>query len=330
MLVRLSGVIIRLETGPTMSTPEAPIPKRFWEIVHWIVQNHPWIFFLVFIERMAERDYQLAVVFSAIFVANLFVASRWDEIGGYLQRRKRMLPYIALGGFGLLLFGIAIGAIWNGGISLGVAAPQHTGRIAWNFDQMDSGNANFLNLIRLNQDEIRVVGIGAHGRNTSKDPVTEFRGYARSDLTNATLPFFIMAEEPNNASAIPNPFRPAQIPMRPEDTFGIPGLADFDIVTYEQAVITQGVDGVPLSEFLREFGSFTLVLEYDGIKVERKFSSEQIKRAVDAFESSLNPQRTTSPRVTRRPTAAAPIQSVLPFPMPTPPAPSDSTKPTAK
>jgi hypothetical protein len=120
-----------------MSTPEAPIPKKFWATVHWTVQNHPWVFFLVSIERVAEHDFQLAAVFAAIFVANLFVASRWDEIGGYLQRRKRMLPYLALGGLGILFLGVAIGALWNRGLSLNVPAVVATGRITWNFEQIE-------------------------------------------------------------------------------------------------------------------------------------------------------------------------------------------------
>jgi hypothetical protein len=172
--------------------------------------------------------------------------------------------------------------------------------------------------MRLNQDEIRVVGFGFHGKNTSKDPITEFQGYVRSDLTNARLPFFIMAEEPKNTSATPNPFQPPQIPTRPEETFGIPGLADFDIATFENTVMTQGVDGVPVSQFLREFGSCTVILEYDGTRVERNFSNEKIRKAIAAFESSLNPQRTTAPRVTRRPNAAPPAQAALPLPLPLP------------
>jgi len=146
-----------------------------------------------------------------------------------------------------------------------------SGRIAWNFDQISEGKANFLNLIRLNQDEIRVVGVGVHGKNTSNDPISEFRGYIRSDLTNATSPFFIMADEPANAAVPPNPFSPQQIPTKPDETFGIPGAADFDLVTYEDAVFQQGMSGVPVSQFLREFGAFTVVLEYDGIKIERHF-----------------------------------------------------------
>jgi hypothetical protein len=307
-----------------MSTPDAPIPKSFWGAVHWTLQNHPWIFFLVAIERLAERDFVLGAVFAAIFVADLFVASRWDEIGGYLQRRKSMLPHLALGAPGLLFLGISIGVLWSKGASLTISVAGNTGRIIWNFDQMAAGQANFLNLSRLNQDEIRVVGFGAHGRNTSTDPISEFKGYVRSDLTNARLPILIAAEDPS-APAVPNPFQPAMIPTKPEETFGIPALAEFDIVTFEGADINTGVDGVPVSQFLREFGSFTLVLEYDGLKIEQKFPADQIRKAIDKFEKDITPKRTTAPRVTRRPDASSPRQSLLPLQLPPaspPPTPS--------
>ena len=127
-----------------------------------------------------------------------------------------------------------------------------------------------------------------------------------------------MAENPDTAGKPPNPFAPAFIPTRPEETFGIPGLAEFDIVTFENSVVQTGIDGMLLSEFLRNFGSFTLVLEYDGIKVEQQFSREQIDKAVKAFETSMNPQRTTIPRVTRRPNATPPLQASLPLPLPAP------------
>src|SRR5947209_5664429 len=107
---------MRLRTGPRMSTPDAPIPKKFWAAIRWTVENHPWIFFLVAIERLAERHFDTAAVFAAIFVADLFIASRWDAFGSFLQRRKRMFPYLVLGAFGLVLIGIAFGGLWAGGL----------------------------------------------------------------------------------------------------------------------------------------------------------------------------------------------------------------------
>jgi hypothetical protein len=225
---------------------------------------------------------------------------------------------------------------WRG-VAVGAAEQQTlvapiTGRIVWNFDQQLNGTANFLNLGRLNQDEIHVLGYGAHGRNTSPDPVTEFSGYVRSDLTNARLPLLILAQD-SNAPAIPGPFPALDIPTKPEETYGIPGLADFDVVTHEQAMPTTGVDGMPLSRFLRDFGAFTVVLEYDGIKIEKKFPTQQVKTAIEKFEQGINADRSTVPRVTRRPNASPPRQPTLPFVLPPidpKPSPSPSTGSPAK
>jgi len=171
------------------------------------------------------------------------------------------------------------------------------------------------------------VGFGARGRNTSPDPVSEFKGYLRSDLTNARLPILVLAQDPN-APDTPNPFQPIMIPTKPEETFGIPGLAEFDIVTFEGTVINTGVDGIPVSQFLREFGAFTLVLEYDGLKIEQKFPADQIRKAIDKFEKDITPKRTTSPRVTRRSDATPLRQPFLPMPLPPRPPAQDTSPPS--
>jgi hypothetical protein len=299
---------------------DSPLPKTIGEAVLQSLWNFsPWIFLLLGGERYFEGHYDQAIACVAAWFVNLVIVAKWEKIASVLKGSKLTLILGMVAVVLALGLGLVLGLLWNA--SRQGMASSSTGRIAWNFEQMDNGQANFLNLLRLNQDEIRVAGVGAHGKNTSKDPVTELRGYVRSDLTNAQLPIFIMAEEPNNAAAPHQLLRPPQIPTRPEETFGIPGLADFDVVTYEQAVLTQGVDGLPLSRFLREFGSFTLVLEYDNIKVEKHFSREMVQKQIDAFEKSINPQRTTAPRVTRRPTAAVPVQSALPLQLPSPSAP---------
>jgi hypothetical protein len=302
-----------------MAGGEPPIPDGFWAKVRWTLTfATSWMIPLVAIERFADGHYAAGWILTGLFAANLFVVSAWDRLTAFLGRSQVTMFYIGLGLLCALGLGISIGKlITRSQEGFGIGTTQlsgaNTGRIVWNFDQIASGQANFLNLIRLNQDEIRVVGVGIHGKNTSTDPVSEFSGYVRSDLTNARLPFFIMADDPANATEPPNPFHPQQIPTRAEETFGIPGVADFDLVTYEQSIIQQGVDGVPVSQFLREFGSFTVVLQYDGITVEHRFLADQVKAAVAKFEKDSKQERTTAPRVTRRPTATPPVQSMLPF-----------------
>ncbi|MGP0060457.1 MAG: hypothetical protein ACLPID_14325 [Beijerinckiaceae bacterium] len=304
---------MRLRIGPNMSTPEAPIPKKFWAMVGWTVQNHPWIFFLVAIERMAEHDFRLAAVFAAIFVANLFVASRWDEFGGYLQRRKRMLPYLAIGAIGLLLVGIAVGALWNDGISSGNLGRANTGRLIWNFDDPAKLNTDFFlimasmtsNMAGATSNDIRVGGVQAIGKNTSGDPVSQFKGFVRVDRTNKTEIFYLIAGEADS-SKMRTPFD-LNIPTLPEETYGIPGLANFKIQTFEKIAFEPGKDGVPVAQFLKDFVPFTLVLEYDGLKIERHFSKQMIEDELVRFERFSNPANSALiPRIVRKPNASPP------------------------
>ncbi len=159
------------------------------------------------------------------------------------------------------------------------SAITNTGRIVWNFDQAARGDAYFLNMNRLNDQEIRIIGFGAHGRNNSRDPISEFSGFMRSDLTNAQLPIYLLEQE-NDTPGRPNFMPPLVVPTLPQETFGIPPLADFDIVTHNKPYIESGKDGVTIQKFLNEFGSFTVVLKYDGTAIERHFSTEEIKKQI--------------------------------------------------
>jgi hypothetical protein len=293
-----------------MSTPEAPVPTKFWATVQWTVQNHPWVFFLVAIERLAEGHFDTAAVFAAIFVADLFVASRWDAFGNYLQRRRGMLPYLALGALGLLLVGIAVGALWTGGVGLSPMRPN-TGRLVWNFDDPAKQASDYILVMSSGgPGSLRIGGIQITGKNTSSDPVTQFKGYIRVDRTNKSSPFYLVAGEEKGGAG---PFHDI-IPTLPEETYGIPGLAEFKITTFEKPFFETGKDGIPADEFIKEDTPLTLVLEYDGIKVERKFSTKDIEEQIRRFEAFSNPANSSlNPRIVRKPTAA-PAKFPLDFP----------------
>jgi hypothetical protein len=126
------------------------------------------------------------------------------------------------------------------------------------------------------------------------------------------------------------------LPTLPDDTYGIPGLADFDITTQEKPFPNLATDGEPLSEFLRTFGPFTIILRYDGATIERHFTLEQIKAQVALLEKQAHPFDSSVPRATRKPSAPA----VQMFPFMTPPSaptqppvqptPPTDTQPTPK
>jgi hypothetical protein len=204
--------------------------------------------------------------------------------------------------------------------------PQPTGRIVWNIEQAARGRAYFLSMTRILNDEskeVRVLGFQAHGKNTSADPISQFSGYMRSTLTNAAVPIYLHAQaqemdDSKTLACFPNPW----IPTSPEETYGIPPLADFDVGTYDKPFADVNQDGVTITKFLNTFVPFSVVLEYDGAKFERKFSKEEVVRQVDLFEKSFKPL--SNPHVLRRTTAKPaplpPLRSLVPQPTPSPPA----------
>ncbi len=197
-------------------------------------------------------------------------------------------------------------------LSLKSSEPD-TGQIVWNFEQTARGAGFFLTMQKLtDQPEIRVISFGAKGKNNSNKPISKFSGYLRSEQTNVPIPIYLLAQEPDESKIIacfPHPW----IPTLAEETFGIPAFADFEISTSEKPFIETGKDGIPLSKFMNDFVPFTIVLEYDGTKYERRFTTEEVKNQVTFLERSFAPQ--SNPRVTRRPNAKPasplPLQTLL-------------------
>jgi hypothetical protein len=129
------------------------------------------------------------------------------------------------------------------------------------------------------------------------DPISQFGGMIRSNLTNTPRPIYILAQDAvENVAACG-----LRSPTLPEDTFGVPPFGDFDITTFEKTFTELGKDGVPATKFMNEFGPFTVVLEYDGARFERSFSRDEILNQIAIFERTLGQQ--SVPRVTRKPSA---------------------------
>ena len=139
-------------------------------------------------------------------------------------------------------------------------------------------------------------------KNKTADPITQFKGYVRVDRTNRTDAIFIVASEEKSRGPFDN-----IIPTLPEETYGIPGLAEFRIQSFEKVFFDAGKDGMPSEEFVRDYVPFTVVLEYDGIKIERKFIKQDIEAELKRFEALADPANSSlNPRIVRRPTAARP------------------------
>ena len=192
-----------------------------------------------------------------------------------------------------------------------------TGPIVWNFEQTTRGAGFFLTMQKIGgEQEIRVLSFGAKGKNKTDKPISKFSGYLRSEQTNVTIPIYLLAQEPDQSvqskviACFPHPW----IPTIGDETFGIPPFAEFEISTWEKPFIETGKDGISLSQFIRDFVPFTVVLEYDGTKYERRFTTAEVQLQTTMLDHLSDP--TSSPHVTRRPNAKSPaplpLQTLLP------------------
>lgn len=246
----------------------------------------------------AERD-ALAIVrtFNAILSSK-----------GYAWFWPKITAAIA----GLSIFVIALSLFAEDNRWFSIHSTSDTGPIDWNMELTAHTGGYFLGMYKqLPNQEIRILGFQAHGKNNSNDPISKFSGYIRSDLTNATLPIYIMAQDEDETKF---PVCVPRVPTRPDETLGIPPFADFDVGTYEKSYFEPGKDGIAIEKFLNEFVPFTVVLEYGGTKVTRKFSAVEVQAQIDAFEKSASMQNT--PRILRKanatPVPMAPLQLLKP------------------
>jgi hypothetical protein len=262
-------------------------------------------------DNISDGHYVAGAVFAGLAFLILALAVKWKRVEalatsvGGLAKSKAKLILMSLLGI------VVIGAAFTLGTFVGrrqSATPAAIGNVVWNFEQTARGAGYFLSMQKVENQEIRVTGFGAHGRNDSSQPIDHFSGYLRSDLTNVQLPLFVLGQDPDE-SKLKVCFAQSWIPTLPQETFGIPGFADFDIVTFEKAVTLAGADGMPLAKFMNDFVPFTIFVEYGGTKYERHFSKAEVLNQVETFQRSINPQ--SLPRVMRRPNAKAPLLPTL-------------------
>ena len=293
---------------------DAEIPDRIGPAARWAIAG---IFLFVFVlgasDSFREGKPVVGSVYAVLFIVTFLIAVKWNRIADFAKERASHL-FRVLASIGILAAGIAIGTFV--GRRPEFATPAAIGDIIWNFEQTTKGSGYFLNmqkvLLQPNQ-EIRVTGFGAHGKSNVNAPISDFKGYLRSDLTNVQIPIFIVAQDPDDAKALVCVGQP-WVPTTPSETFGIPPFADFDIVTFEKPFVQPGVDGITLTKFMNDFVPFSIVLEYGGTRYERQFSKAEVERQVALFERSLTPQ--SNPRVMRKanakPAPLTPLTTLLP------------------
>jgi hypothetical protein len=225
-------------------TDHPEIPDRFEPAIRWLLA-----FVLLTVFALGASDSFRAnnifsgCVYCAASLVTFVIAVKWRQIGRFARERGTALLT------GTVVFA-TICAIFTAGMFVGrrvLMTPAAIGDIVWNLEQSSQGNGYFLGMTRLNSDEIRVVGFQAHGKSNSAKPIEHFSGFMRSELTNEQIPIYLMAQDafdPSQKVCLV----PGWIPTLPEETFGIPPFADFDVATYDKSVAAVGKDGMPLTQ----------------------------------------------------------------------------------
>ena len=326
-----------MSDGPTPSNWETAAPSLLWGVFAFA-------FGFEGVAMLFEGKLVLAIIGIIAAIVLTGIAMQWKRVAKLSPRLSKTAALIATDArvwVGILMV-LFVPLTWGGFASslMGGVGPgsSDSDRVAWNMEQTVRGGGYFLNMTKTNDQEIRVLGFQAHGKNNSNGPISQFSGYMRSDLTNAQRPIYILAQDIDESKI---PVCVPRIPTLPQETFGIPAFAEFDIATYEKLFFEPGKDGVPVSKFINNFAPFTLVLEYDGTRVVRRFSREEVNKQIEIFEKSLSLQ--SIPRVLRKADATPPIMSPLPTLLkatPVPPAslpplkllipPADQDTPTGK
>ena len=219
-------------------------------------------------------------------------------------------------GIGLLILG---SAAWGADVAdrLGfvqlstLGFPANTGPIVWNFDETAHGRGYFLDMQKTaDAQAANIVGFGAVGKNVTPDPIDDFVGYIRSDVTNEKIPIYFMAADSGAAHACV-----ISVPTPPEETLGIPAFSLFAIATHKKPVFVNVpyADAMPAAKFKSEFVPFTVVMKYAGKEYKRRFSREEVDLQLATFEKATAPP--TNPYVVRKnatePTSLPPLTPLI-------------------
>ncbi len=145
--------------------------------------------------------------------------------------------------------------------------------ISWDYDKPNWGMIGFLNLARsASQDQtVWVRAFQALGQNNTDGPILHLSGIIRSDLNNREVPVN---------------FRVGPEIVRPEDTYGIPRNASFNLES--GPFNTADTRGLTREEFLATFGAFTFELNYDGKRYIRHFTRDDSERLILKFVTDLD------------------------------------------
>ena len=193
---------------------------------------------------------------------------------------KRLNPYLIVAFFSAAIFIAAI---------IGYFIDKNSDKIHWDYDKWP--DTAFLELQRSPDSPgypIWVLSFRVIGTNTSDEPISQFSGLIRSKTTNITVPLMVL-------------LRPSGGLVHPHETNGVPSKSEFVM----HAVLPMEAppkDGMSAAKFLRDFGDFLLVFNYDNKVSTRHFEEKDIIHQFDnwmqmlarnPFGNSIGPQKKT-------------------------------------
>jgi hypothetical protein len=192
---------------------DAEIPDQMGPATRWVIAG---VFIFVFVlgasDSFREGNVQVGSIYTALFVASFLIAVFWKRIAAIAKDNAR-LAFSILGAVAVFAAGITIGRFIG---HREFATPAAIGNIVWNFEQTANGNGYFLNMQGVGNQELRVTGFGAHGKNITSSPITKFSGYMRSEQTNVPLPIYIVAYDPDETK-IQACFAQPMVPTLPQE-----------------------------------------------------------------------------------------------------------------
>lgn len=162
-----------------------------------------------------------------------------------------------------------------------------TDKIMWSFEET-AMQMRFLGMTYSSGSETKVLSFQAEGRNISDESIKYVFGLIRSDITNREFKIYFNIEG---------------MLFDPNDTYGIPPKSTFQISSepfYSDESLSTGINE---SKFINDFSSFTFEFNYDGVKYKKKFTRNDIDQNLAWFKNTIEPQKSATPRVTKKPNA---------------------------
>jgi hypothetical protein len=161
-----------------------------------------------------------------------------------------------------------------------------SGPISWSFDD-PSSPTYFFGMVQEKGKVVYVLGFQATGKNILNEPITDFKGIVRSDITNRELMLKFVVDG---------------FTAYPDNTYGIPPLSEFAISTVEPSTVPTdpSKEGEPENKWLSEFSRFTITLDYNGTHYVRHFIENETAAQFARFHAILDPDKSTIPRIIRR------------------------------